>query len=154
MGNRSENGRKMILVALTLLAAAPAAQSPRGFIEQVYSGYRQDGFNPLADPKLYFSPELTAAIAKDSSGGEVGYLDGDPLCDCQDYDRLAAKVVTILQPSAKAATAHVHVDLGQHEGRDLELRLIMTPSGWRISDVLGPDHRSLLRALQSANARR
>ncbi|HET6940594.1 MAG TPA: DUF3828 domain-containing protein [Sphingomicrobium sp.] len=143
----------MILVALAL-AAAPAAQAPREFIEKVYSSYGQEGFNPLAAPGLYFSPELTAAIERDSSGGEVGYLDGDPLCDCQDYDRLSAKVVTILQPSARAATVHVHVDLGQDQARELQLRLILTPLGWRISDVLGADHHSLLHELQKANAKR
>ena len=143
----------MILATLALVAAH-AVQTPREFIEQVYAGYSHEGFNPLAEPKLYFTPELTKAIEKDSSGGEVGYLDGDPLCDCQDYERLSAKVVTIRQPGPKAATAHVRVDLGQHETRDLELRLTMTPSGWRISDVLGTDHHSLLHELQKANSKR
>lgn len=152
MGDGSENGRKMILTALAL-AAAQAAQAPREFIEKVYSSYSEEGFNPLAEPGLYFSPELTGAIEKDSSGGEVGYLDGDPLCDCQDYDRLSAKVVTILQPSARAATAHVHVDLGKEE-RDLQLRLVLTPLGWRISDILGPGHHSLLHELEKTNAKR
>ena len=148
-----EDGRKMILAAVAL-AAAQAAQGPSEFIEKVYSSYREEGFSPLADPGLYFSPELTAAIEKDSSGGEVGYLDGDPLCDCQDYDRISAKVVTILQPSAKAATAHVQVDLGTDQKRDLQLRLVLTPLGWRISDVLGTDHHSLLHELEAANAKR
>lgn len=143
----------MILAGLALVLAQ-AVQAPREFIEQVYSAYGKDGFSPLAKPELYFSPDLTAAIEKDSSGGEVGYLDGDPLCDCQDYDRLSAKVVTILQPSSKAATAHVHVNLGQGQSRDLELRLVMTASGWRISDVLGTDHHSLLQELKRANAKR
>lgn len=143
----------MILAGLALVLAQ-AVRAPREFIEQVYSAYGKGGFSPLAEPKLYFSPDLAAAIEKDSSGGEVGYLDGDPLCDCQDYDRLSAKVVTILQPSSKAATAHVHVDLGKDQSRDLELRLVMTASGWRISDVLGADHHSLLQELKRANAKR
>lgn len=142
----------MILAALAL-AAAHAVQTPREFIEKLYNHYNSERFSPLAGPKLYFSPELSAAIAKDSSGGEVGYLDGDPLCDCQDYDRITAKVVTIRQPTSKAATAHVHVDLGQGQQRDLELRLVRTSSGWRIADVLGPYHRSLLRELERANAK-
>jgi hypothetical protein len=148
-----EDGRKMILAALAL-AGAQAAQAPREFIEKIYESYSEEGFNPLAEPGLYFTPELTAAIEKDSSGGEVGYLDGDPLCDCQDYDRLSAKVVTILQPSPRAATAHVHVDLGKGQVRDLQFRLNLTPLGWRISDVLGADHHSLLHELEVANAKR
>lgn len=143
----------MILAALAL-AATPAAQTPREFIEQVYSAYRMEGFSPLAEPKLYFSPELTAAIEKDSAGGEVGYLDGDPLCDCQDFERLTANVVTMRQQSAKAATAHVHVDLGMKQSRDFEIRLVNTPDGWRIADVLGSDRHSLLHELREANSKR
>ena len=153
MGSRSEDGRKVIVAALAL-AAAQAVQTPREFIERLYSHYNSDRFSPLAEPKLYFSSELSAAIAKDSSGGEVGYLDGDPLCDCQDYDRITAKIVKIRQSSSKAATAHVHVDLGKDQVRDLEIRLVNTAAGWRISDVLGTDHHSLLRELRQANADR
>lgn len=144
----------MILIALAL-AASPAAETPREFIARVYSEYRSEGFSPLAKPDLYFSPGLTAAIRKDGSEeGEVGYLDGDPLCDCQDYERISATVLQLRQPSRSVSIAHVRVVLGPTATRDLQLRLIRTAKGWRIDDVIGTDHRSLLHELQRSNAKR
>ncbi len=102
------NGRKMILAALAL-AAAQAGSTPREFIAYVYSQYRHQNFSPLERPEKFFSPTLTAAIRKDSSGGEVGYLDGDPLCDCQDYDRISAQVRKLVQQTPRSAVADVRV---------------------------------------------
>lgn len=143
----------MILLALALAAASPA-ETPRDFISRVYTEYHNDGFSPLAKPEAFFSPVLVKEIRKDSAGGEVGYLDGDPLCDCQDYEKLTVKVLQIRQPSANAATAHVLVTLEANATRDLQLRLVRTGSGWRIADVIGGDHHSLLVELQRANAKR
>jgi hypothetical protein len=143
----------MIAAALAL-AAAPIGSTPSAFVAYVYSQYRHEGFSPLEKPENFFSPSLTEEIRKDSSGGEVGYLDGDPLCDCQDYDRISAQVRKLAQPAAQSAVADVHVVLGPRETRNLELKLTLTPKGWRISDVIGTDHKSLLKELQRANSHR
>lgn len=143
----------MILLALAVAAAQPA-ETPREFIGRLYAEYQKEGFSPLAQPGDLFSSGLAAAIQKDSSGGDVGYLDGDPLCDCQDYQRLSAKILQVRQPSRSTAVADVHLVLGPKEARDLQIRLVRTQSGWRIGDVVGSDHQSLLRELQRANAKR
>ena len=110
----------MILLALATAAAQPS-QTPRQFVGQVYTHYRHDGFNPLEHPSLYFTPALATAIARDSSGGEVGALDGDPLCDCQDYGRLSARIVSLSQPDPRSASARVRVTLGPRDSRNLRL---------------------------------
>lgn len=143
----------MILFAL-LIAASQPAEDPAAFIRRVYAGYRHNGYSPLSEPEKLFSPTLTAAIRQDSSGGEVGYLDGDPLCDCQDYDRISAQILSIRRPNARSASARVHVELGPKEVRDLRLSLVLTQSGWRIADVVGADGHSLLRELQQSNSKR
>lgn len=143
----------MILIALFVAASHPA-ESPAAFIRRIYAGYSYSGYNPLATPDDVFSPTLVAAIQKDSSGGEVGYLDGDPLCDCQDYDRISARILSIKQPNSRSAKAKVHVTLGPKEVRDLTLSLVLTASGWRIADVVGTDDHSLLRELQQSNTKR
>lgn len=60
------------------------------FVSNVYRNYATgDRFSALGrDADTLFSPELLALIREDSkqAQGEVGYLDGDPLCDCQDFD--------------------------------------------------------------------
>jgi len=137
-----------------MLAASQPAEDPAVFIRHVYAGYDQGGYSPLLNPEKLFSPTLTAAIRQDSAGGEVGYLDGDPLCDCQDYDRITANIVSMRRPNAKSATARVHVTLGPNEVRDLKLSLVLTRSGWRIADVVDPRGHSLLKELQLSNAKR
>ncbi|MCF2515525.1 YbjP/YqhG family protein [Sphingomonas sp. G124] len=143
----------MIPIALLIAASAPV-ESPAAFVRRVYAGYSHSGYNPLTIPEQVFAPALTAAIQRDSSSGEVGYLDGDPLCDCQDYDRISAKILSIRQPNAYSADARIHVKLGPKEMRDLRLSLILTASGWRIADVVGADGHSLLKELQHSNAKR
>jgi hypothetical protein len=144
-----------VVIPLALLIAATGpVESPAAFVRRVYAGYSHSGYNPLSIPEQVFSPALTAAIQKDGSGGEVGYLDGDPLCDCQDYDGISAKILSLRQPNARSADARLHVKLGPEEMRDLRLRLVLTASGWRIADVIGADGHSLLKELQRSNAKR
>ena len=51
-------------------------------------------YNPFDQPERVFAPPLLAAINEDArlANGEVGYLDGDPLCQCQDAAGLKARV--------------------------------------------------------------
>ena len=136
-----------------LLAASQPAESPAAFVHRVYAGYRHSGYSPLSHPDTLFSPMLAAAIQKDSSGGEIGYLDGDPLCDCQDYDLISAIILSIRRPNAHTANVRVHVTLGPKEARDLRLNLVLARSGWRIADVLDPRGHSLLRELQKSSGK-
>ena len=141
----------MIFAALALAAAAPP-ETPKAFVGRVYAEYSKEGFSPFAEPERYFAPGLLAEIRKDGADGEVGYLDGDPLCDCQDYDHLTATVLKIRRPSVNAAVADVRVRVLPGTVRKLELRLIRGSSGWRVADVVGADHHSLLSELKRANA--
>ncbi|MEO8175578.1 MAG: DUF3828 domain-containing protein [Sphingomicrobium sp.] len=142
----------MILIALALAAGQPA-ESPQHFIGRIYAGYRQRDYNPLDRLDRLFAPELAAAIRTDRrlAKVEVGYLDGDPLCDCQDYQRISARVQSLSRPTARSASARVHVTLGPREANDVRLSLVLTRAGWRIADVGSADSPSLLRALRKAN---
>ena len=142
----------MMLLALALAAGQPA-ETPQRFLERTYLSYGSPGFNPLEHPARWFTPTLTAAIREDErlAKGEVGYLDGDPLCDCQDYDEVAMRVDSLRRLTRTAAIAKVRVDSGISHSRDLRLDLRLTRAGWRIADVVGADHHSLLRALQRSN---
>jgi hypothetical protein len=70
------------------------------FISTLYSNYQNSSkvfiFNgPGAD--TIFSPDLLKLIRMDQSqaNGEAGYLDWDPLCDCQDADGIKTIKVNI-----------------------------------------------------------
>ena len=86
----------MMLLAL-LVAAAPVAETPKAYMERLYASYRNPNFNPFDHPERYFAPKLMAAIKEDArlAHGEVGYVDGDPICQCQDPDGLHASVTTV-----------------------------------------------------------
>jgi len=144
----------MSLLLFLAAAAAPAAESPRTFVQRIYAGYARKNYNPLDRPDRIFAPKLTAAIREDErlANGEVGYLDGDPLCDCQDYAKLGATIRTLKLSGTANAVAAVRVTYGTGEARDLRLSLLRTANGWRVADISSPEEPSLLHALEKSNA--
>jgi hypothetical protein len=142
----------MILLALAL-GAAPTAETPRHFLDRVYAGYQQRDFSPFVQPDRYFAPALLAAIREDSrlAHGEVGYLDGDPLCQCQDTSGLHATIVRVSVTSPGHAKAVVVLDYPDNTPTRVRLSLIRTRLGWRIADVSAGDAPSLIRALEQSN---
>jgi hypothetical protein len=130
-----------------------AGNSPRAFVQQLYSSYANPNFNPLERPERIFAPPLSGAISKDQrlARGEVGFLDGDPLCDCQDTLGMRSRIVSLV---AKGPSARAHILLrfaGTSDKRDIRLSLVLTPAGWRIADVGTKEEKSLLHDLSEAN---
>src|SRR5690348_3240436 len=81
-------------VALALGASGPAhadadAASARVFVEQLYKAYDGRGPDYLGRQRdRVFSPRMIALLERDAQltpKGDVGALDGDPICDCQDF---------------------------------------------------------------------
>lgn len=142
----------MILVALAL-AAAPLAETPKAFLERVYASYRDRNFSPFVRADRYFAPRLKAAIDQDArlAKGEVGYIDGDPICQCQDSDGLRAKVVRIRRQGSGKAFAEVLLDYPDSTATHVRFTLVRTKAGWRITDVSSGDEPSLLRAIEQFN---
>ena len=142
----------MIIIALAL-AAAPAAETPKAFLERVYASYHDRNFSPFEHPDQYFAPKLRAAIDEDSrlAKGEVGYLDGDPICQCQDSDGLKSKVRRIRLQGADKAFAEVLLDYPDSTATHVKFSLVKTKAGWRIADITSGDEPSLLRAIATSN---
>lgn len=142
----------MMLLAM-LLAATPAAETPRAYMERIYASYRHKDFSPFDHPNLYFAPRLLAAIREDArlAHGEVGYVDGDPICQCQDTDGLHAKVAKVTWQGAAKASAEVVLDFTGSTARRVNFSLVRTGAGWRIADVSSPGERSFLGAIEKSN---
>ena len=66
--------------------------------------------------------------------GEVGKLDHDPICDCQDSDGLKPLEVSMAGLPDSEAEASVRFKLGDAV-KALRLHLVSTQSGWRIADI-------------------
>lgn len=139
-----------------LLSPAQPTETPSAFVERLYAGYRDPDYNPLAKPGRIFAPGLVAEIKEDMrlSRGEVGYMDGDPVCQCQDAAELRHSIEEIGQPAEKMATARIRLDFGASDRRLLTLRLMRTKAGWRIADIATADEPSLLHSLRRFNRRR
>ena len=142
----------MIAAALAL-AATSSAETPQAFVQRIYASYRNPSYSPFKHPGRVFAPRLLAAINEDSrlANGEVGYLDGDPVCQCQDTSGLKATITKIVLQGRENARVRVSISLAGYEARPAALTLVRTKAGWRIADILSPDEDSLLRAIEESN---
>ncbi|MBV9929731.1 MAG: DUF3828 domain-containing protein [Alphaproteobacteria bacterium] len=146
----------LAMAAAATAAAAPAAgagETPRQFAMRLYAGYRDPNFSPLKRPERVFAPALVAAIREEArlSRGEVGFMDADPICDCQDPSGLRPSIGVARQTGA-SAQVRVALRFGAGgEVRNLKLKLIRTVAGWRIADLSNPDEPSLLADLTAWN---
>jgi len=89
--------------------------------------------------KDVFDADMVKLMAADTKAlkGELGAIDGDWLCDCQDWGSIVATVtVTEASPTAAKAIATFHDTQVQddHPRRDT-FDLVKTPDGWRIHDM-------------------
>ena len=142
-------------VAAATSAAPPTGQpaaDAKAFLEGLYAHYKSakdHSFSPMdAAAREVFDPELIQLMADDSKvlKGEVGAIDGDFLCDCQDYETINATVaVQSATPTTAKATADFKVfDQTHHNSFDL----VNVNGAWRIHDVTEagqPSLRTMLR---------
>ncbi len=141
--------------AATAPAAAAATTADldqaRAFLAQVYATYYPDVplEDVLPDDQVY-APALLAAMEANSQAndGEVGYLDADPLCQCQDTAqdlRQLAFTLTPLDGGRLRATARLADPVAPLA---LDLTLSRSQGQWRIADISTPAEPSLLKALE------
>jgi hypothetical protein len=146
-------------------AAAPAAPTSnsetadaadaKAFLEGLYAHYKTSKNNDFqmfdANAREVFDPDTIALIKTDRTAlkGELGDLDGDWLCGCQDFTSLKATIaVQSAAPTAAVATSDFQ-DTGMadakpgHEGFDL----VKVGGAWRIHDIHTADTPSLRKML-------
>src|SRR5262249_29686017 len=151
--------------AATNEAAAPSVAGPgasadaadaKAFLDSLYAHYRQSSstgttWAPMeADASAVFAPDTVALLQADTKAlkGELGEIDGDWLCDCQDWGSIAADV-TILSASpaeAKAVAVIRDTEIKDEPPKHDTFDLVKTPAGWRIHDM-GTQQDPSLRAV-------
>ncbi len=148
------------LLAAGLLAAGPApAQSlpdARAFVTGLYDAYRRyPGPDYLGRHSgAVFSPDLIALIRREAAStpqGDVGALDGDPICDCQDW-RISDVAMAVSASGPGAAAAEVRF---RNAGRPQTVRLdlVSVRGRWRVGDVHSETTPSLVQLLRQSIAR-
>lgn len=127
----------------TLPALADDASDAKAFVEKVFARYA-DGYvtSPDWNMDIYDAPMLALMDEDLKLNPEGNYvLDWDPICQCQDFARLRARVnIAIVSP--RTATALVDFrDNGMADAHDsyAVLDLVKERGGWRIHDIRSKD---------------
>ena len=138
----------LALAASGAAAAADLASAQR-FVEGLYAAYHGDGPHDLGrGARKVFSSSLLALIRRDQAlaHGEVGALDGDPICDCQDWE---IKDVRVAVSAAGAGRARAVADFrNTGDAITVRLDLVATPAGWRVDNIHTKDTPDLAAYLR------
>ena len=148
------------ILASPVLAAEPAGA--RTFLTKLYAHYPYRAGRPAFDalgrqaPQV-FDPTLIALVRENerlTPKDEVGALNGDPICDCQDSEGMSARIGTIRTMGRSTAMARVDITFAvatPPDTRQLDLDLVQSRGQWRIRDIHSKDQPSLRAYLLHAN---
>jgi hypothetical protein len=145
-------GALLAALIVPVLVQARGEESARTFTLRLYEAYRSGSPDYLGrDARRTFAPALLALMERDRAKtppGDVGILDGDPVCDCQDAGGVRATSVWVVPAGPTRARARVTLRFPS-ETRVLELDLVSIRGEWRIADVHTKDTPSLVRLLEN-----
>jgi hypothetical protein len=138
----------LLLVSDRNPAQGQDVESARSFVQKVYQDYANpDQRHQEQRQSQFYTPQLYRLILADQKGhpGEVGNLDFDPICGCQDAGNPGElKVQSITISASGSARLKVNVAfLIVKEPVKVTLALLKTPAGWRIDDITTKDMKSL-----------
>jgi Protein of unknown function (DUF3828) len=123
--------------------SAPDANSAKAFLDAAYQQYRNGGKGVPLTARYYHSTLLALADRDQKAAGpeNVGALDADPLCDCQDWEGVWDLKIDVQMKGTQRASANVSFALSApgHRKKDdlrkLQIVLAWERGGWRIYDI-------------------
>ena len=135
-------GLTLLLVSGLFIGCATAhAQdglSAEAFLRSVYGRYKSGG-KPIAptdaDAASIYAPALVKLFLADEKAvnGEVGVLEADPICACQDFDIRSVRISSHQSAPGRAdATARFN-NLGT--ATVVRFELVAVDGNWRIADI-------------------
>lgn len=142
-------------------APASDAADVKTFLDGLYAHYKtstNNTFQPLdANARDVFDPDMIALMKADAAAlhGELGVLDGDVICQCQDFGSIqATTAVQSATPTAATASADFKdVSFADAKPQHETFDLVKTPAGWRIHDIHTADGPSMRKMLQDEIAK-
>src|SRR5689334_18371249 len=135
------------------MAGEPNAASAEQFLRGLYAKYTHNGKpTPFVypDAKSIADADMMALLKRDhdKSNGEVGAMDSDPICRCQDWEAIKVTAVHVTMQGTNAAAADLTFsDMG--DVQKLQYSLVWTKDGWRIHDIATKDEPSLIAYLRN-----
>jgi hypothetical protein len=137
----------LCLFAVTPSWAAPPAASPEQFLRGLYAAYKPHGKQvafDYPDAKSIVDPAMLKLLKhdRDMSKGEVGAIDSDPICNCQDFGVIKVMSLKVTMSGESAASADVTFkNFG--DVQNARFSLVVVDGGWRIHDISTKDTPSL-----------
>jgi hypothetical protein len=156
----------LAMMALAMVASSPARSADlngaRAFVAWLYSHYPEREGVPAFDPTgrsadAVFDPSMAALLREDARRtpkGDVGAIDWDPICDCQDDDGLTAKIDSLFPVGSGGASAIVNIRFANESpasAHRLEYHLVVVHGRWRIHDIKTRETPSLRMLLIRSN---
>jgi len=134
-------------------AAAPSAATAEQFLRGLYAKYTPNGKpTPFVypDAKGIVDSAMLALLKndRDKSNGEVGAMDSDPICRCQDWNALKVTALRVAMQGANAAAADVAIS-DDGDVQKIHFSLVWMKDGWRIRDIGTGDEPSLAAYLRN-----
>lgn len=152
---------RWFLIVLATISLSAFAQKPavslKETIEQIYKPYVLNT-DPVSiydtGEKRIVSTRLAAVLQTDSeltAPGDGGALDNDPLCGCEDYDRLVVDNIQLLDNNTQTATAIVRVRpfANAPQINTVSLSFINENGRWLIDDIMNDDQSVYQRVVKS-----
>lgn len=139
----------------------PELASASAFLSQVYQQrFGSDGSATALNDDRIFDQSTLALIEEErrrTPAGEIGVLEADPLCNCQDFENLQVNF-QVEGKDADAAHVEAQIENGSGSLRTntlLTLDLVREANEWRIHDITpeqGPGLRATLLAVVAEGA--
>ncbi|MGR7196966.1 DUF3828 domain-containing protein [Klebsiella aerogenes] len=150
---------------LLLLSCVTYAQIPQRSVEQtirqIYQSYAEDSQTPVAfsdmSEKSIISSRMKKALRKSELfilPGDIGILDFDPICACQDYQDLRIESIRIIDESTRHARAEVRFRpfKENNDSTTLTLDMVAENNRWLVDDVIN-EGSSIYQEIDTSNRR-
>ena len=140
----------VVALAVPAVAGEPDLTAAKAFVTALYAAYQREPGPDYTGRQAsrVFTPDLISLMRRSAATapkGDVPPLDGDPICDCQDYEiRDIAVSVVADGPAGAHATASFR---NAGEPTTIRLDLVRLRTGWRVADVHSPSTPSLVAFL-------
>lgn len=149
---------RKLLVLLFICSFSAFGESPQRSVELLYQHYANNSPGVVFDAvgaEQVISARLLKEVAEDqklTAEGDVGYLNYDPICNCQDYDNLVLEQVDIVPHDGQHVDAVVRFRPFSDgpETVTQTLSLVDENGRWLIDDIVN-ETSSLYEGMKNYN---